>query len=163
MRMIARAANLGVGSLYLYFKNKEDIYLTLMKTRMDEFSDKTTATIQEIADPSEALSTFITMSLDYAQKHSAFILLQGREHRFAYGPEIKKKFFKKQRNLIGNIIRQGMQSGVFRNVNVQETAKIIFSVIRGFRLSIVAEPDSLFSPDACSKLILNGLVRRSKN
>ena len=45
-------------------------------------------------------------------------------------------------------------------MNVQETARIIFSVIRGFILSIVVEPDSLFSPEECSNLILNGLIRR---
>lgn len=162
MRMIASAANISTGGLYLYFKNKEDIYLTQMKTRMDDFSDKTMESVKDINDPSEAISAFITMSLNYAKKHKGLILLQGREHGFAFGLDIKRKFFKRQRNLIGNIIRQGTQSGVFRNVNVQETAKIIFSVIRGFYLSIAVEPDSLFSPDACSKLILNGLVRRSK-
>jgi len=158
MRMIARAANLGVGSLYLYYKNKEDIYLTLMKTRMDEFSDKTTESLKNINDSSEAIRAFITISFNYAKKHKDLILLQGREHGFAFGLDIKRKFFKRQRNLIENIVRQGIQSGVFRNVNVQETAKIIFSVIRGFYLSIAIEPDSIFSSDACSKLILNGLI-----
>jgi len=162
MKMIAGAANIAVSSLYLYFKNKEDLYRALMKTGIDDFSDRIMQQVKDIGDPSEAISAFITMSLDYAKKHKDIILIQGWEHDVAFGLEMKRKFFKRQRNLIENIVRQGMQSGVFRNVNVPETAQIILSIIRGFCLSIVAEPDSLFSPDACSKLILYGLVRRDK-
>ncbi|NCO84323.1 MAG: TetR/AcrR family transcriptional regulator, partial [Nitrospirae bacterium] len=36
----------------------------------------------------------------------------------------------------------------------------IFSVIRGFVLSIVVEADALFSPEECSKLLLNGLLKK---
>jgi len=77
MRMIAGAANIGVSSLYLYFKNKEDLYLTLMKTKIDDFSDKTMGSIKDVADPSEAISAFITMSLSYAKKHPALITPTG--------------------------------------------------------------------------------------
>lgn len=162
MRMIARTANISIGGLYLYFKNKEDLYLTLMKSRMGDFADKTLKSVKDINDPAEAISTFIAMSLNYAKKHRELILVQGREHGFAFGLDIKKRFFKKQRNLIENILKRGMQTGIFRKMNVKETAKIIFSVIRGYILSIVVEPDSIFVPNECGKLILNGLIRRDK-
>jgi hypothetical protein len=133
-----------------------------MKSWMDNFSDMTMGYIKNIHSPSEAISAFITMSISYAKKHPALILLQGREHGLAYVLELKREFFKRQRNLIGNIIRQGIQSGVFRDINVQKTARIIFSIVRGFYLSIAVEPDSPFCSDKCSELILNGLVKRDK-
>ncbi|MDP2157012.1 MAG: hypothetical protein Q8K68_04815, partial [Nitrospirota bacterium] len=80
----------------------------------------------------------------------------------AFGQDMKRKFFKRQRNLIENIVRQGIKSGAFRDVNVQQTAQIILSIIRGFSRSTVFEPNFSFSPGACSKLILYGLIRRSK-
>ncbi|MBI5205369.1 MAG: TetR/AcrR family transcriptional regulator [Nitrospirae bacterium] len=162
MRVIAKASDISIGGLYLYFKNKEDLYLTLMKSRMGDFAGKTMESVKDINDPAKALGIFIAMSLNYAKNHKELILVQGREHGFAFGLEMKRKFFRKQRGLIESIIRQGIQSGVFKKVNVQETARIIFSVIRGFILSIVVEPDSLFSPEECSNLILNGLIRRDK-
>ena len=160
MRMIAKASDISIGGLYLYFKNKEDLCLTLMKSGMGDFAGKTAESVKDINDPAEAISIFIAMSLNYAKKHKELILVQGREHGFAFGLEMKRKFFKTQRGLIENIIRQGIQSGVFKKVNVQETAKIIFSVIRGFVLSIVVEADALFSPEECSKLLLNGLLKK---
>jgi len=160
MRVIAKAADISTGGLYLYFKNKEDLYLTLMKSKMDDFAGQTLESVRDVTDPAEAISAFMAMTLDYAKKHKELILVQGREHGFAFGLEMKRKFFKTQRGLIENIIRQGIQSGVFKKVNVQETAKVIFSVIRGFVLSIVVEADALFSPEECSKLLLNGLLKK---
>ena len=160
MRMIAKASNISIGGLYLYFKNKEDLYLTLMKSKMDDFAGQTMESVKDITDPAEAISTFMAMTLNYAKKHKGLILLQGRELGFTFGLEMKRKFFKKQRGLIEHIIRQGIRSGIFRKVNVPETAKVIFSVIRGFVLSIVVEADALFSPVECSKLLLNGLLKK---
>lgn len=162
MRMIAKASSISIGGLYLYFKNKEDLYLTLIKSRMGNFADRTMESVKDISDPTSAMDTFIVMNLNYAKKHKDLILLQGRELGFTFGLEMKRKYFKKQRGIIENIIRQGIKTGLFRQVNVKETARIIFSVIRGFVLSIVVEPDSLFSPEECSSLILNGLLRRNK-
>jgi len=53
----------------------------------------------------------------------------------------------------------GVQSGAFRDVNVQETAKIIFSVIRGFYLSFTVDSAFLFPSEKCSEVILNGLKK----
>ena len=161
MKMIAKASNISIGGLYLYFKDKEELYLTFLKSRMRDLTDRTIESVKDIHDPAKAISTFMAMSLNYAKKHKDLILIHGWDHGLTSGLDMKKKFFKMQRNLIENIVRQGIQSGSFRNVNVHETAQIILSIIRGFSLSTVVEPNSSFSPDACSKLILNGLIRRS--
>ncbi|MDI6743911.1 MAG: TetR/AcrR family transcriptional regulator [Thermodesulfovibrionales bacterium] len=160
MRMIANAAGISIGGLYLHFKNKDELYLTLMKSKMDDFAGRTMDSVKDIADPAEAINAFMTVTLDYAKKHKGLILLQGRELGFTFGLEMKRKFFKKQRGIIEDIIRCGIRTGIFRKVNVRETAKIIFSVIRGFVLSIVVEPNALFSPEECGSLILNGLLKR---
>jgi AcrR family transcriptional regulator len=111
MRIIAGAANIGVSSLYLYFNNKE--YLILMISWMDDFSDKTMGYVKNIHYPSETISAFIKISINYAKKHPALTLLKGREHRFAFGIVMKREFLKRQRDLIEDIIRHGARSGSF--------------------------------------------------
>ena len=157
MRMIARAADISIGGLYLYFRNKEDLYATLIKSRLDALAEKTEE-VRDIQDPSEAMRTLITMRLNYARKHRELILVQGSEHGFTFGMEVKRKFFRQQRKIIEDIIRRGVASGKFRKCNAGEVSKIIFCVIRGFILSLVVEPDALFSPEECSNLILKGLL-----
>ena len=87
MKIIAGAANISISGLYFCFNNKEDIYLTLMKTRLDDFSAK-------------------TMERD-------IIILQVQEHGLGFGIDIERELFKRQRSFIENIIRQDMQSGKF--------------------------------------------------
>ena len=74
--------------------------------------------------------------------------------------ERKKKFFRQQRNVIEEILKKGISSGKFRECNTQEVAKVIFSLVRGFIVSLVIEPDALFSPEECGNLILTGLLKK---
>ena len=160
MRMIANAAGISIGGLYLYFKNKDELYLTLIKSRLDELADMTRKSLKDIDDPADAVSKFISLHLAYAKKHRELILVQGREHGFTFGISAKRKFFKTQRGFIEDIIRKGIRSGVFKKCNVKETAKIIICTLRGFVLSLIVETDALFSPRECSKLLLNGLLKK---
>ncbi|MDP3049168.1 MAG: TetR/AcrR family transcriptional regulator [Thermodesulfovibrionales bacterium] len=160
MRMIANAASISIGGLYLYFKNKDELYLTLIESRLDELADMTRKSLKDIDDPAEAVSKFISLHLAYAKRHRELILVQGREHGFAFGISVKRKFFKTQRGFIEGIIRKGIRSGVFKKCNVKETAKIIICTLRGFVLSLIVETDALFSPHEYSKLLLNGLLKK---
>lgn len=160
MRMIANAAGISIGGLYLYFKNKDELYLTLIKSRLEELADMTRKSLKGIDDPAEAVSKFISLHLAYAKRHRELILVQGREHGFTFGISAKRKSFKTQRGFIEGIIRKGIRSGVFKKCNVKETAKIIICTLRGFVLSLIVETDELFSHRECSELILNGLLKK---
>jgi AcrR family transcriptional regulator len=162
MRMIAKRAEISVGGLYLYYKNKEDLYLTLMKDRLDDLTGQTREAVKDIEDPAEAMRTFLTLRLNYAREHREIILALGRDPGFSFGIEIKKKFFRQQRNVIEEILKKGISSSTFRECNTQEVAKVIFSIVRGFIVSLVIEPDALFSSEECCDLILNGLLKKRR-
>ena len=159
MRMIARRANISVGGLYLYFKSKEDLYLTLIKIRLDDLANKTAEALKDIRDPAEAMRTFLMFRLNYAKEHRELILALGRDPGFHFGIDIKRKFFRQQRRVIEGILKKGIESGKFRKFNTKEAAKVIFSLVRGFIASLVIEPDALFSTEECCELILNGLLK----
>jgi hypothetical protein len=74
--------------------------------------------------------------------------------------DIKRKFFRQQREVIEGILTKGIASCTFRRCNAQEAAKVIFSLVRGFIASLVIEPDAIFSTEECCELILRGLLRK---
>jgi len=162
MRMIANASNISIGGLYLYFKNKENLYLTLIKFMMDEYTDRLRKALLEVQAPVGQMRTYIAISLNYAKKHKELLLVKGREFGLSFGKDIKRDFFKRQKELVEEIIQRGVTSGVFSECNAKEVTKIIRSTIRGFIVSMIIEEDALFSPEECSNLILNGLMRREK-
>ncbi len=161
MRMIAGAAGISVGGLYLYFDNKEDLYLTLIKETLREFTQKVSEALRDSMTSSEAFSLFIALYLNNAKKHRGLILIQVLDHTVTFEINTKRRFFKHQRNIVEEIIQRGIVSGEFRKCNVKEVSKIIFCVLRGFILSLIVEPDALFSPEECSGFILKGLLKNN--
>jgi len=158
MRMIAQAADISTGGLYLYFKNKEDLYTTLIRIRLNDMAEETREALGDIDDPAEAIRTFITLRVHYAKRHRELILILGKEQGFTFGIKARKQFFWEQRRVVEEIVRKGIASGRMRNCKVEEVAKIIICALRGFILSMLVEPDALFSPEECSTLFLEGLL-----
>ncbi|HPU29121.1 MAG TPA: TetR/AcrR family transcriptional regulator [Syntrophorhabdaceae bacterium] len=161
MKMIAHEAGMSVGGLYLYFKNKEELYLFLIKEKLDEFSKTAENAFKIINDPVEAIVRYINISIEYAKKHKEFIITQSKEHGFTFGMEIKKKFFEEQKALILRIIKKGIENGIFKPFEPVEVAKVIMGLIRGFIISIVINPENIFDAKYCTDVILKGLLKEN--
>lgn len=159
MRMIAGNANISVGGLYLYFRSKEALCLSLMKERLDELSEKTERIVQDTRNPAEAIAKFISINLEYTKEHREIILAQNRDKGFTFGADLKKRFFKRQRRSVEKIIGEGVRTGVFLKCNIAETTKIVIAMLRGFVLSILLEPDGLLSVRDCCEFVLRGLSK----
>jgi AcrR family transcriptional regulator len=161
MRNIARVAEMSVGGLYLYFRNKEDLYQTFMLDWMTNLTDRTHEAVSELADPVEAIKAFISISVEFARTHKEMFILQGREWGFSFGTDLKRDFFRERRKIIADIVRKGGETGVFQACDADETAKVIFNLLRGFVVSMVIDEDALFSAEDCVNLVLHGLLRRN--
>ena len=90
MLIIARAAGISVGGLYLYFRNKEVLYLTFMQEWMKNLNDRTQDALREIDNPSEAIAAFITLTIHFSRSNKEMIILQGRELGFSFGLDLKR-------------------------------------------------------------------------
>lgn len=161
MRIIAEKAGISVGGIYLYFRNKETLYLTLMKDIMEKSSAEISNAINSAGDPVESMRMFISMRIDQAKRYKELIITQSREHGFTFGMKVKKKFFDEQRRLVEGIVETGIRSGVFMQCNTKEAAKVIVAVLRGYVVSLVVDTDNLFSSEECLDVVLKGLLARN--
>jgi AcrR family transcriptional regulator len=161
MRTIASQAGISVGGLYLYFKNKEDLYLTFMRDWMENLKDRTQDALLKLDNPVEAITTFITIGIEFAKTHKEIITLQGREQGFSFGSDFTKTFSRERRNTIAEIINKGIEKGVFLECEADEAAKVIFNMLRGFVVSMVMDEESLFTSEKCVNLVLHGILRRN--
>jgi AcrR family transcriptional regulator len=162
MRAIAKAAGVSVGGVYLYFRNKGELYLDLIKDRAEEQTRKTGEIAVSAGSSTDALNSFISLHLEYGMKHKELILITIREHGFIFGKEVKKKFLRAQIRTLQKILGEGTRSGEFRECEVEETAKIIMATLRGVVLSIAMEGDNI-TEKGVKDLILKGLVRNGKD
>jgi len=162
IREIAKAAGISVGGVYLYFRNKEELYKSLINKWMQDIGSRLEVTVGSAGSAAEALSNFLKLYLENALKHKEFILLHIREHGFAFGVHEKRQFFRKQRALIENIIQRGIQSGEFRRCNADHMAKMIMGSLRGIILSMALDDDVHITPKMLNEFIFKGLMAAGK-
>jgi AcrR family transcriptional regulator len=158
IREIARTAGISVGGVYLYFRNKEELYRSLINERMLDIGSKTETIAGKTQSASEALSHFLGLHLENALKHKEFILLHIREHGFTFGVQEKKNFFRKQRELLERLIQRGIRTGEFRKCNAADMAKVIMGSLRGVILSMALDDDVHITPQMMNEFIFNGLL-----
>jgi AcrR family transcriptional regulator len=157
IREIARTAGISVGGVYLYFRNKEELYRSLINERMLDIGSQTETIAGKTQSASEALSHFLGLHLENALKHKEFILLHIREHGFTFGVQEKKNFFRKQRELVERLIQRGIRTGEFRKCNASDMAKVIMGSLRGVILSMALDDDVHITPQMMHEFIFNGL------
>jgi AcrR family transcriptional regulator len=161
IRDIASRAGISVGGVYLYFRNKEELYRNLIGDGMLDMSRKTLKAVEHARSAAQALSNFLKLYLEYGLEHKEFILLHIRERGFAFGKDEQRQIFRKeQRELIKRILVKGMKEGGFRKHDAEETAKIIQGCLRGIILSIAVDNDVIANPETLTDFVLQGLLKR---
>jgi len=162
IREIAKAAGISIGGVYLYFKNKEELYKYIISDRRHEIATMTETAVNQSKSATQALSNFLRLYLEYAIRHREFILLHIREHGFTFDLKEKRQFFLSQRSLVEKIINRGVRAGEFRRCNVRERARLIMGSLRGITLSAALDEDGPVRPDMLNEFFFQGLFTIDK-
>jgi len=161
IREIAKTAGISVGGLYLYFRNKEELYLSFIRDGMNDMMRKTEVIVESRKSPTRTLYDFLKVHIDSAIKHRELILVHIRELGFTFALEHKRQYMRTQLRMVEKIINRGIQTGEFRKCNVKETARIIMGTVRGVMLSMAMDKDVIVTTKGLHDLILNGLLRNN--
>jgi TetR/AcrR family fatty acid metabolism transcriptional regulator len=114
---IAKRAGIADGTIYLYFKNKEDLLLSVFEEKMDLLLAGLGQTLESIQDPVERIRAFARFHFKQVQiNRSAAEVLQ-------IELRLSNKFLKDYRpeklwaylGVFGQIVREGQEKGLFRN------------------------------------------------
>lgn len=69
---IAKAAQYAVGTIYIYFKDKNELYLTLIEKKTKDLMAKVKKNTENVATPYEKLKIFIKTQLEYFEENENF-------------------------------------------------------------------------------------------
>lgn len=132
---IAKATNINTSLIYYYFGSKEELFLDVVEATVEEAFRKFEVISERADTPEETISIWIEIhiiqfvllqklakiSLDYASTHD-------RTERI---DKAVRKFYYKESLVLGKAIRAGINSGVFRAVNVSEMTTFISTFLDG--------------------------------
>jgi TetR/AcrR family fatty acid metabolism transcriptional regulator len=129
---IAREAGVASGTIYLYFKTKDDILVSLFREKMAAWVASVRGEIDGEPDPVSKIRRLVALHFSVLEKDPALAevvqveLRQG--HKFFRGAsahEISAYF-----ELIGSVLEEGQAAGVFRDdVPVKIATKVLFGAM----------------------------------
>lgn len=162
---IAREAGVADGTIYLYFKNKEDLLISLFQKKMGSFIDKIEEQIAEKNDAEDKLFTMIDMHFKHlASDYELAIVtqLELRQTNKALRVQIGE-ILKKYLSLVDQILEDGVDSGLFlKELDVRLARQMIFGTLDETVTNWVMK-DHKFELESLAKpihhLLINGLSR----
>src|SRR5438132_9012336 len=129
---IAREAGIASGTIYLYFKTKDDILVTLFREKMAEWVALVQKEVGAERDPLAKIRKIVALHFRMIQDNPELAevvqveLRQG--HKFFRGAsahEVSAYF-----ELIGSVLEEGQAAGVFRDdVPVKLATKVLFGAM----------------------------------
>jgi len=113
---IARLAGVADGTIYLYFKNKEDLLLSIFEEKMDVLLGELYEALDGVTDPMDQMRVYARQHFSHLERYPAlaqvFQVELRQSHKFIhdYRPEKLWQYLA----VFGEIIRAGQQSGAIR-------------------------------------------------
>jgi AcrR family transcriptional regulator len=129
VRDVAGRAGISVGGIYLYFRNKEELYTGLMRSQMDEFLGRVERLREDL--PLTALRKLFELYMEIAVTRTKMLSAGIKEYDLEFKRPIREAFFRKQHGIVAGILQQGVRDGSFRSMDCNDAALMILITLRG--------------------------------
>jgi len=170
---IAEKLSIGKGTIYRYFKDKKSLFLAVFEQGMASLQQKFRANVQPITDPQAKVATAVRTYFEFFDNDTEFIEIQ-MQVRSEFKDDYRRVFLAMYRDYIVRIqenLRNGIKTGVFRELDVEKTAETISATLQGVLQSFyirefgpeiaTSNPEKLTNrTDAVTALLLKGLLKR---
>ncbi len=160
---IAQKANIAEGTVYQYFKNKEDLFFSIPAQKTEEFCEEFNLHLQGIHDAAGKIRKLIWYYLYFFRSNPAYarsLMLEMRVSRGFIRSETYSKI-KAFTDQVLDIIKDGQEEGEFRkDVSVYSIRELVLGVLehRLTRWLLKEEKYDLTQDyDEVCKLIFSGI------
>jgi TetR/AcrR family fatty acid metabolism transcriptional regulator len=129
---IARAADVADGTVYLYFKSKEEILHSIFDQNMSEAIAAARQLIQNVNDPREKLRRIALLHLQRlgADRDLAVVFQVELRGSTKFMEEFSAAGFAEYLRVLRQIFEEGQRAGVFRkDLNAKVVSKILFGAL----------------------------------
>jgi TetR/AcrR family fatty acid metabolism transcriptional regulator len=165
---IAKAAGVADGTIYLYFRNKDHILISIFEDRIDALCALVERSTAGVDDPAEKLRAIIGLQLGTVGRHRdlAEVMSINLRQSTRFLKQYAAPKFNRYLGLIGDVVAEGQRRGMFReDVSPRVFACALFGALDGLTLTWVigkSKPERLQrAADAAATILIEGIRRRS--
>jgi len=137
IELIARAAQLSVGAIYLYFRSKEDLYVSLIEDALTVF-DVEMGQVREQVEPGKRLRDTWNLLIRWSERDTEGPRILRLLAQPAIRPQLSDEVVAavsagigRIQDHIGACVADGIHAGIYRQVNAREIADLAWSVLLG--------------------------------
>ena len=129
---IAREAKVADGTIYLYFENKDDMLISLFNEKMGAFIETVREAIARVDSAPDQLRELMRLHFAHLENNPKMAIVTQIELRQS-NRKVRKgiaETLKKYMDVIDDIIRSGIDQGIFRpDVDVRVARRMIFGTL----------------------------------
>jgi TetR/AcrR family fatty acid metabolism transcriptional regulator len=163
---IADRAGVADGTIYLYYKNKEQLLMAAIDSAFDSFLERARRELAEIPQPKQRLHRLAFLHLDMlgANRNLAIVFQTELRHSAKFLAQFSRHRLVEYFDMIRNAVREGQQTGEFRaEISDKIAANCLFGALDEMVTSwVLSERDYPLAgaADAVVAVVLAGLEAR---
>ena len=168
---LASEVGIGKGTIYLYFRSKEDLVYSHIDRVVRQLIERLKRVLRSTLSPGDKLREMIVLRVmfrfDAVQDFPESLSEMFRDFR-AGVLERREHYFREEAKVFAAALRQGQQDGVFRNTDRVTTASAILAATNSllpFHLSareLGRRQDIKKTATIITDLLLDGLLQRNR-
>ena len=152
---VAREAGVAAGTVYLYFRSKDDLLASIFERTMRTAIDEGRAALSGVTDPLSRLTAIARLHLDRLGRDRDLAVVfqvelrQSTKHMERFSSTLLREYL----GIIRGVVADGQSSGVFRqDIKATTVAKILFGaldematnwMLSGRRYALAADADAV--------------------
>lgn len=143
---ISKESGLSTGLVHYYFKNKQDLMLNLIREMNKNLKKYLNNGLRRSEDPVEKLRIYVTQAFELVMNEKnyfyVFIDFLSQVNRSERMRKANVRLIESYREECSRILQEGVEKGVFREIDEQYVTTIIISLIQGMIIQYVIDNDA---------------------
>ena len=161
---IVEESGLSKGTLYWYFKSKEDLFLCMCEYLYEQLFQSQKRTMGTVADPEQKIRTLITSTIEEAAMWTGMIYLyidmwsemdrKGEEDKLR---RLAGRMLKEATGVVSECIRDGQAEGAFKDFDADLVTHILLAALDGLMFQLVIDKN-MFDLEAMAGTLADVLL-----
>lgn len=125
---IAEEAGIAKGTVYLYFRSKQEIYFAALLEELQRFHEQSVEAVKFARGARAKIRAFGEVAIENCRTHRDFLRIYLSEfHR----PKALAGVQRQRLNLLASILEEGIAAGEIKALHVHAAAAALFDLVRG--------------------------------